>query len=146
MAETLKEQIRANLNEARRGRDKLRTVLLTTLLSDIRNREIELGREASEADVIEMVNRGIKRRREAAQQMRAGKRNELAEKEEQEASLLAAYLPAQLAEAEVRALIRQAMEEGAQAVGAVMGKIAAQIKGRFDGKEANRLVQEELKK
>ncbi len=144
MAETLKERIRSNLNEARKERHKLRTILLTTILSDIRNREIELGREVSEADVVELVNRGIKRRREAAEQMRAGGRNELAEKEEQEALLLAVYLPAQLGEAEVRDLIRQAIAGGASAMGAVMGKIAPQIKGRFDGKEANRLVKEEL--
>ena len=145
MADTLKEKIRSQLNDARKERDKLRTVLLTTILSDIRNREIELGHEASDADVIEIVNRGIKRRKEASEQMRAGGRTELAEKEEQEAALLSAYLPAQMGELEVRALIRQAREEGAQTVGAVMGKIAPRIKGRFDGKEANRLVQEELK-
>jgi uncharacterized protein YqeY len=146
MADTLKEKMRGDLNNARRERDKLRTLVLTTILSDLRNREIDLGHEASDAEVQEVVVRGIKRRREAAEQMRAGNRGELAEKEEQEAAILGAYLPAPLGEAEVRALIRQAMAEGATAVGAIMGKIAPGIKGRFDGKEANRLVQEELKK
>jgi uncharacterized protein YqeY len=146
VADTLKERLRANLNDARRERDKLRTLVLTTILSDLRNREIELGREASDADAIEVVNRGIKRRREAAEQMRAGQRLDLAEKEEQEAAMLSVYLPAQLDEAEVRALVREAMAEGAQAVGAVMSKIAPKLKGRFDGKAANRIVQEELKR
>jgi uncharacterized protein YqeY len=145
MGDTLKERIRSNLNDARRERDKLRTVVLTTILSDIRNREIELGREAGDPDVTEIVNRGIKRRREAAEQMRAGQRLDLAEKEEQEVSLLSVYLPPPLGEAEVRRLIREAIAAGAQNVGMVMGKLAPQIKGRFDGKEANRLVQEELK-
>ncbi|MGH7467258.1 MAG: GatB/YqeY domain-containing protein [Longimicrobiales bacterium] len=145
MAETLKERLRTNLNDARRQRDKLRTLVLTTILSDLRNREIEQGHDASDADVIEIVNRGIKRRREASEQMRAGNRLDLAEKEDQEAAILAVYLPAQLGESEVRAFIKEAMAEGAQSVGAIMGKIASRIKGRFDGKEANRIVQEELK-
>jgi uncharacterized protein len=146
MAETMKERIRTNLNDARRDRDKLRTQLLTTILSDIRNREIEVGKEASDADVVEVVNRGIKRRREAAEQMRAGGRNDLADKEEQEATLLVVYLPAQLGAEEVRTMIREAMAGGAKSIGQVMGAIAPRIKGVFDGKEANRLVQEELQK
>lgn len=140
----LKERVRSDLNSARRERDKLRTQLLTTILADIKYREIELGREGADADVVEAVNRGIKRRREAAEQMRAGNRIDLAEKEETEAKLLSAYLPAQLSEAEVRALIKEAIAGGAGNMGAVMGKIAPRIKGVFDGKEANRLVKDEL--
>jgi uncharacterized protein YqeY len=140
----LKEKIRADLNDARRARDKLRTELLTTLLSDIRNREIEVGRDAADPDVIEVVNRSVKRRREASEQMRAGNRAELADKEDAEAVLLAVYLPAQLSEAEVRGYVRDAIAEGAVNVGAVMGKVMPRIKGAFDGKEANRIVQEEL--
>jgi uncharacterized protein YqeY len=144
MAESLKERIRADLNTARKARDKHRTMLLTTILSDIKNREIELMRDATDAEVTEVVTRGIKRRKEAAEQMRAGSRNELADKEEEEARLLAAYLPEQLSEADVRAHIREAIAGGLSAAGPIMGKIAGKIKGRFDGKEANRLVQEEL--
>jgi uncharacterized protein len=144
MADALKGKLREDLNEARRARDKLRTQLLTTILADLKYREIELGREAADGDVIEVVNRGIKRRKEAAEQMRAGQRNDLAEKEETEAELLAVYLPAQLAEADVRAFVRAAIAEGANNMGAVMGKIMPRIKGVFDGKEANRIVREEL--
>lgn len=144
MAEALKERIRADLNVARRERDRLRTLLLTTMLSDIRNREIELGHELSDAETTEVVGRAIKRRQEAAEQMRAGKRDDLAEKEEQEAALLAAYLPPPLEEAEVRALVREAIQGGAGSIGDVMGRIMPRIKGRFDGREANRIVREEL--
>ena len=119
-------------------------MLLTTILSDIRNREIELMRDVTDAEVVEVVNRGIKRRKEAAEQMRAGSRVELAEKEEEEARQLSAYLPEQLSEDDVRVLIREAIAGGANAAGPIMGKIAGKIKGRFDGKAANRLVQEEL--
>lgn len=144
MADELKLRIRDDLNTARKARDKLATLVLTTLLADIKYREIELGREATDADVIEVVNRAIKRRREAAEQMRAGQRVELAEKEETEAAQLSAYLPKQLEEAEVRAFVREAIAGGAGNMGAVMGRIMPRIKGAFDGKEANRIVREEL--
>lgn len=140
----LKARLRDDLNDARRARDKLRTLVLSTTLSELRNREIELGREAADGDVIEVIGRSVKRRREAAEQIRAGGREELAAREEQEAELLGAYLPQQLTEAEVRALVRQAMTAGAMSVGPVMAQVMPQLKGRFDGREANRIVREEL--
>jgi uncharacterized protein len=140
----LKETIRADLNQARRDRDRLRTTVLSTFLSEVRNREIELGREATDADVLEVVGRAMKRRREAATQIREAGRSELAEKEEQEAVLLQEYLPAQLAEGEARAIIREAIAGGAGTVGAVMAAVMPRLKGRFDGKETNRIVREEL--
>lgn len=144
MAESLKQKLRDDLNNARRRRDRSHTLLLTTTLSDLRNHEIEVGREASDSDVVEVVGRAIKRRREAAAQMRAGGREELAANEEREAELLSAYLPPPLGEAEVRALVREAVSAGAANLGAVMGRIMPQIKGRFDGREANRIAREEL--
>lgn len=140
----LKSRLRDDLNHARKERDRLLTMLLTTTLSELKNQEIALGREAADPDVIDVVNRAVKRRREAAEQMRAGGRPELAEKEEREAELLGAYLPQPLKEAEVRALVRTAKAAGANSVGAVMAAIMPQLKGRFDGKEANRIVREEL--
>lgn len=145
MAEpTLKERVRADLNDARRQRDKLRTLVLTTFLADVRNREIELGREAGDDDVQALLTRAVKRRHEAAEQMRGGGREELAQKEEQEAALLQAYLPAALSEAEVRGFIREAVAAGAADLGAVMKAVMPKVKGRFDGRELNRLVREAL--
>ncbi|HEX7242773.1 MAG TPA: GatB/YqeY domain-containing protein [Longimicrobiaceae bacterium] len=140
----LKERIRGDLNTARRDRDKLRTTVLTTLLSDLRNREIELGRELSDEEVLPVVNTSIKRRREAAEQMRGGGREELAAKEEQEAALLVDYLPPQLGEEEVRGFVREAVAGGARDVGAVMKAVMPRVKGQFDGKELNRIAREEL--
>src|SRR5688500_2672165 len=114
---TLVEQLRADLTQARKDRDKLRTVTLSGFLSDVRNREIELGRPAADDDVRGLLTTAIKRRREAAEQMRAGSRVELAEKEEQEGALLQAYLPPALGEAEVRGFITEAVAGGASDVG-----------------------------
>ena len=141
---SLLEQLRADLTQARRDRDKLRTTTLSTFLSEVKNREIELGRPAVDDDVRGLLTTALKRRREAAEQMRAGGRAELAEKEEQEGALLQAYLPPALGEDEVRAMIREAIGGGAADVGGVMKAVMPRTKGRFDGKELNRLVREAL--
>lgn len=144
MSESLKERLRAELNTARREKDRWRTTVLSTMLSEVRNREIELGREAGDEDVIGVVARAIKQRREAAEQMRAGGRSELADREEKEAELLAAYTPAPMAEADVRALVRDAVAAGAADIGAVMAAVMPRVRGRFEGREANRIAREEL--
>jgi hypothetical protein len=141
---SLIEQLRADLTTARKDRDKLRTTTLTTFLSEIKNKEIDQGGPVSDEDVRGLLVAAIKRRREAAEQMRAGSRVELAEKEEQEGALLQAYLPPALGEDEVRALIRDAISAGASDVGGVMKAVMPRTKGRFDGKELNRLVREAL--
>lgn len=141
---SLVEQLRADLTTARKDRDKLRTTTLTTFLSEVKNKEIDQGRPAADQDVRDLLVTAIKRRREASEQMRAGNRTELAEKEEQEAVLLQAYLPPALGEDEVRSMIREAIAGGATDVGGVMKSVMPRAKGRFDGKELNRLVREAL--
>lgn len=145
MASTsLVDRIREDLNVSRKQREKLRTLVLGTLVSEIRNREIELGREASDDEVQALVSTAIKRRREAAEQMRAGGREELAVREEEEGEILRAYLPPALGEPEVQAMIRGAIAAGASDLGSVMKAVMPGVKGRFDGKELNRLVREAL--
>lgn len=141
---SLKEQVRADLNGARRERDKLKTTLLTTFIAEIRNREIELGSELNDEQVQAVAITAIKKRREAAELMRANGRTELAEKEDQEASILQAYLPAQLSEDEVRAMVREAVDAGARNLGEVMKQVSPRTKGRFEGKELNRIAKEVL--
>jgi len=140
----LKSRLRADLNEARKARDKLRTLVLSTTLSDLRNREIELGEEADDSEVSSVLTRAVKRRKEAAEQMRAGGREELAEKESLEAEILSQYLPEGLSEEEVREIVREILPLGPRELGQVMGRLMPRLKGRFDGKEANRIVREEL--
>ena len=144
MAENLKERIRSDLNDARRSKDRLRTTVLTTMLSEIRNREIELGREVADQDVIALLAKAIKQRKESADQMRSADRPELAEKEEKEVELLDPYTPESMDEGEVRSMVRDVIAGGADNMGAVMGAIMPRIKGRFDGSDANRIVREEL--
>lgn len=144
MSTQLKARLQGDLNQARRDRDRDRTLLLSTTLSEIRNREIEIGHELTDDEVIEVIARAIKQRRDAATQMRDGGRPELAEREEAEARALAVYLPEPFTEAEVRGMVRALVDEGVTQMGAVMGRLMPGLKGRFDGKEASRIVREEL--
>src|SRR5690554_2391587 len=97
-------RIRADLNEARRGRDRMRMDALGMLLSEAQNKRIEKGADLDDDDIVALLTTAVKRRREAADQMRAGGREELASKEESEAKVLQAYLPEELSEDEVRAM------------------------------------------
>ena len=144
MTSSLKGRLQADLNDARRARDKVRTLVLSMTLSEIRNREIDAGGELDDDGVVQAVTKAIKQRRDAAEQMRAGGREDLATKEEGEAEVLAAYLPEGLSEDEVRAMIREIVAGGATAMGPVMGQLMPRLRGRFDGTEANRLVREDL--
>ena len=144
MGDTLQSELRDALNRARKDRDKARTVVLSSILSEIRNREIDSGATADDEAVRAALARSIKQRRETADQMREGGREELAEKEEAEARVLAEFLPPAMEEDEVRAIVREILGDGPAEMGPVMGRLMPRIRGRFDGKEANRIVREEL--
>ncbi len=143
MAETnLKDRLREGLNAARRQRDRDRTRLLSTVLADIRNKEIDVRHELDDDEVIEVLSRCVKQRNEAAEQMAS--RPERAEKERAEAEILKEYMPAQLEEEEIRELIARAIEAGADNIGAVMGSVVPLTKGRAEGREVNRIARKEL--
>jgi hypothetical protein len=132
------------MNEARKQRDSARTVLLSTILADIKNREFELNHPASDDEVVEVLRRGIKRRREAAEAYTAGKRPDVAEKELGEAKALEAFLPPAVDPEDIRRATRAAIATGAKDLGKVMGLVMPQFKGRADGKVVNQIVREEL--
>jgi uncharacterized protein YqeY len=140
----LKSRLQADLNAARKQRDKLRTLVISTALSEVRNKEIDQGADLDDEAVIQVVTKAIKQRRDASEQMRAAGRGELADKEDEQASVLSEYLPEGLTEEEVRAIVREIVASGVQEMGPLMGQVMPRIRGRFDGKEANRIVREEL--
>jgi len=144
VTESLKAQLERELKEARKERDRLRTTVLSSTLSELRNMEIEEGGEADDEMVKRVLTRALKQRKEAADQMRAGNREELAEKEDREAEILSDFLPPPLDEEEVRVMVREIVQDGTAEMGPVMGRLMPRIRGRFDGKEANRIVREEL--
>lgn len=140
----LATRLQGELNVARKAQDKARVLLLGTVLSDIKNREIELKRALVDDDVVEVLRKSIKRRRESVEMYEQAGRGELAANERQEAEALEVWLPAAPTDDEVRAAVRAAIAGGAKVIGAVMGKVMPQFKGRLDGGVINRIAREEL--
>jgi len=132
------------MNEARKRRDQARTLLLSTILSDVQNRELELNHPASDDEAADVLRRGVKRRRESIEQYEKGRREDLAARERAEVQMLEEFLPAAVPPEEIRAAVRAAIAGGANALGPLMAKIMPQFKGRADGKLVNQIVREEL--
>ena len=132
------------LNASRKAQDKTRTLLLSTIISDVKNKRIELMRDLTDDDVIDVVRKGIKRRRESIDMYDKGNRPELADKERAEAAALEKFLPAGVSDDELRAAVRTAIAGGATTIGAVMGKVLPQFKGRAEGGTINAIAKAEL--
>ncbi|TVP75504.1 MAG: GatB/YqeY domain-containing protein [Gemmatimonadales bacterium] len=140
----LEQRLRDALDTSRRNRDGDRTKLLTTLLSDVKNRAIETRGTLDEADVVAVLARAHGQRVEAARQMNEAGRRDLAEKEEAQARVIEEFLPPPLAEEDVRRRVRELVAEGVDQMGPLMGRLMPELRGRFDGGEASRIVREEL--
>ena len=136
--------VQGELLDARKAQDKDRVLLLGTVLAELKNREIELKRDLSDDDVVEVLRKAIKRRRESVEMYQQGGREELAAAERREAEALETWLPAAPTEAEMRAVARAAVDAGAAALGAVMGALMKSFKGKADGAVLNRIAREEL--
>lgn len=119
-------------------------MLLGMVISEVKNREIELKRDAVDDDTADVIRKGIKKRRESVDMYRKAGRDDLAEKEQAEVASLEIYLPAQVDPEEIRAAVRAAIAGGAANIGAVMGRVMPQFKGRADGTIINTIVREEM--
>ena len=140
----LASSLRAALNAARKAQHKDRTLVLGTILANLKNREIELRRPATSDEVTEVLRKGIKIRREAVEQYTSAGRQDLADAEAAQIKVLEEFLPAAVDPEEIRAAVRSAIEGGAKDIGKVMSQVLPKYKGRADGKLINQIVREEL--
>ena len=140
------DKLQSDLTAARKAQDKPLTLLLGTLVSDLKNRQLEVNRALTDDDVVDVLRKGIKRRRESVEMYVKGGREDLAAKEREEVVVIERYLPAQVSDDEIRAAVRAAIAAGATNMGAVMGKVVPQFKGRAEGGTINAIVREELAK
>jgi uncharacterized protein YqeY len=144
----LKDRLQREMREALKAGEKVRLGALRMLAASVKNREVELRHEVSDEELVEVASREVKRRKEAAEAYDGADRPELAAKEREEETVLAAYVPAQLGEGEVRALIDEAIEatgaSGPGDLGKVMGYVMGKAKGRVDGGTVNALVRSRL--
>lgn len=143
-----KDRVSEDLKTAMRARDRNRLDALRMLLTSIKNKEVELGHDLTDEEFVQVVATEVKRRKEAADAYDQAGRPELFQKERAEQEILEAYMPEQLTEDEVRALVDEAMSatgaSGPGDLGKVMGYVMGKGKGRIDGGVVNRLVRERL--
>ena len=137
-------RLQSALNAARKAQDKERTLVLSTILANLKNRRIELRRDPTDDEVVEVLRKGVKTRRESIEQYEAANRPELAATEASQISVLEEFLPPAVDPEEIRAAVREAIAGGATDIGKVMGRILPRFKGRADGKVINTIVREEL--
>lgn len=134
------------MNGARKAQDKDRTLVLGTIIANLKNRRIELRREPLDDEVVEVIRKGIKLRREAAEQFEKAARPELAAVEVAQIAVLEEFLPPAVDPDEIRQAVRAAIAGGAKDIGKVMGQVLPRFKGRTEGKVINDIVREELQK
>ncbi len=145
---TLKQQLQDDLKSAMRERDDVRKRTLRMALTEIRIKEVEVRGELTDADVLAVLQKEAKQRRETLAELDQVDRPELTASEQAELEILEEYLPQQLSREEIEDLARQVIvdvnAEGPRDMGQVMRTLMPQVKGRADGKLVNQVVRELL--
>jgi len=147
---SLKDKLKADLTESIRSRDELKSSTIRMILTSITNEEVS-GKEArtlTDAEVITVLSREAKKRREAAEAFDQGGAKDRAERERAEGQVIATYLPTQLSDDELASLIKEAISStgasGPQGMGQVMKFLQPKVAGRVDGARVSAAVKEAL--
>ena len=147
---SLKEQLTEDMKAAMRAKDegKQRLGVIRLVRGAIRQVEIDSKKELGDDDVVAIISKEVKQRRDSIEEFKKGGREDLVAQNEAEIAILMAYLPEQLGEAEVRELVKAAITESGAAspkdMGKVMKVLMPKVKGKADGKLVNNLVKELL--
>jgi uncharacterized protein YqeY len=144
----IKMKISEDMKTAMKAGEKLKVSTLRLTMSAITYAEKDNKRELNEEETLEVIGREIKKRREAVEEYSKAGREDLAGKEREEAAILVVYMPAQMDEAEITAIVKGVIAEtgamGPGDLGKVMGAVIPKTKGRADGKRVNEIVRELL--
>ena len=139
---SLKEKLLSNMKEAMKSKDSVKLGTVRGVISAVKNQEIDLKKELSEEEILTIVSREVKKRKEAAVLYEKGNRPELQDKEIQEMKILQTYLPEQVSEKDLRRRIQEVIAEtGAEGM-KDFGKIMKTLVPEFKGKADNSLIKE----
>jgi uncharacterized protein YqeY len=139
---SLKEKLLSNMKEAMKSKDSVKLGTVRSVISAVKNQEIDLKKELSEEEILTIVSREVKKRKEAAVLYEKGNRPELKDKEIQEMKILQTYLPEQVSEKDLRRRIQEVIDEtGAEGM-KDFGKIMKTLVPEFKGKADNSLIKE----
>lgn len=144
----IKDKINEDMKSAMRAHDTARLGTIRLLRAAVKQREIDEQIDATDAQVMEVIAKMVKQRRDSVEQYRAGGREDLAQKEQAEIDVLSSYLPQQLTEAEINAIIDEAVAAagvtGMAGIGKVMGLVKPRVTGRADLGKVSALVKARL--
>lgn len=146
---TMKSRLNDDLKQAMRDKNTLRRDVIRYLRSEIRNQEIRDQKELDDPGVIQVLSRQAQQRKDSIEVYNEANRQDLADKEASELSVILAYLPQQMSRDEILELVRQVVSDvgasGPADMGKVMGAIMPQVRGKAEGREVNAVVQETLR-
>ncbi len=145
---SLRNAITQDMAASMKAGEKLKLSTLRLLLSAIKYKEVDLKRELDDDEVRQIISTLLRQRQDSIEQFRKGNRADLAEKEEKEAEILKAYMPAQLSPDELRAEVKRIASAvgaaGMKDMGKLMKAVMTELKGKADGKAINDMVKEVL--
>ncbi|WP_371370637.1 GatB/YqeY domain-containing protein [Sporomusa aerivorans] len=147
---SLKDKLTDDMKQAMKEKEagKLKLSVIRMVRANIKNVEIDKKKELSEEEVLDVLAKEVKMRRDSIEEFKKGNRPDLVENLEREIDILMQYLPQQLSEQEVRVLVAEAVKESqavnAKDMGKVMAVLMPKVKGRADGKLVNNIVRELL--
>ncbi len=131
---TLKAKITDDMKDAMRAKDAARLSTIRMLLAAVKQREVDERKELADAEVVAVIDKMIKQRRDSISQFEAGKRPDLAAREQAEVDLLAAYMPQPFTDAQIDALIAETIAQTGASGAAGMGKVMAELKPKLAGR------------
>lgn len=142
------EKLKQDMIEAMKAKNKDRLTTIRMIKGDLDKEHIDKKREINDNLLIEVVNRGIKQRKDSIAEFEKGGRNDLIEKTQAEIEILQSYLPAQLSEEEVSLIIDEAFQivnpEGPRDMGKIMKEVQPKLKGRADMKQVSEIIKSKL--
>lgn len=143
----LRKKLEEDLKVSLKGRDELKVSVIRFVLAAIINREIEKQKEVEDEEVIQILEKQVKQRKESIEAFRVGKREDLAAKEEKEVEILSKYLPQKLSDRQLEKVVRQVIDQlkaGSSDFGKVMGLVMAKVKGKAEGGRVSEVVKKLL--
>ncbi|MFE6795520.1 GatB/YqeY domain-containing protein [Paenibacillus chitinolyticus] len=145
---SLSERLNDDMKQAMKSQDKFTLSVIRMVKASIKNIEIDQRRTLDDNEVLDVLNREVKQRKDSLQEFKNAGRDDLADSLHTEIDILMKYLPQQLTEEEVSAIVKQTIQEVGASSKADMGKVMTalmpKVKGRADGKLVNQLVQQNL--
>ena len=145
---SLSERLNEDMKQAMKSQDKFKLSVIRMIRSSIKNAEIDRRKTLDDNEVLDVLSREIKQRKDSLQEFEKAGRDDLVENLKKEIAIIAEYMPQPLSEEELKAIVRQTIQETGASSKADMGKVMSalmpKVKGRADGKLVNQLVQQFL--